>query len=356
MRYGNLDALRGVAALAVVMTHLSEQKISPSLVPRGHLAVDFFFALSGFVIAYAYGEKLEAGTLSLPRFLGIRATRLMPLAILGALSGAAILVLKLKLMPDRVDAPWQIVLSGLLNSALLPTLFGGAGSEHLLFPGDPPLWSLFFEMAINIVWAMLLLKAGFRTLAAIAIISGVCLSVMVLRTGTANLGYDVATFWGGALRVCLSFSLGLLIYKLRSRLSFNLDSRARFAVAIALALIFATPMAVGSGGFDLFAIFIAFPLAIVVAMNLPLETRLGAFLGEMSYPIYVLHFPILMAFSALAKKLPASVNPQVLAIPALVTIVIACWVVLKVFDEPARKVLRGLSHTARPARAEVSST
>ena len=58
--YDILDGLRGVAALLVVVFHLCEAHATShfdQLLNHGYLAVDFFFALSGFVIGYAYDDR-----------------------------------------------------------------------------------------------------------------------------------------------------------------------------------------------------------------------------------------------------------------------------------------------------------
>ena len=101
-RYETLDALRGLAALAVVVFHLGQVRLAPDLVPHGYLAVDFFFVLSGFVVAHAYEEALR-GSLSFRSFALRRAIRLYPLAILGATAGLALLILKWHFFPEKVD-------------------------------------------------------------------------------------------------------------------------------------------------------------------------------------------------------------------------------------------------------------
>ena len=87
----SLELLRGVAALAVLMLH-SGQVTGHDLMVSGYLAVDVFFALSGFVIALSYSERLAAG-LGFGKFVVARAIRFFPLYILGiALGGLATLV------------------------------------------------------------------------------------------------------------------------------------------------------------------------------------------------------------------------------------------------------------------------
>lgn len=84
-----LDGLRGIAALAVVIFHFMEMFItdfSKNFIAHGYLAVDFFFCLSGFVVAYAYDERIQQ--MSLKDFFRIRLIRLHPLVILGSIGFA----------------------------------------------------------------------------------------------------------------------------------------------------------------------------------------------------------------------------------------------------------------------------
>src|ERR1700735_970426 len=84
-----LDGLRGSAAFLIVIFHLFNYSFgfdSPmSLVRHAYLAVDFFFGLSGFVVAYAYDDRWAR--MSIPQFFRIRLIRLHPLVLLGATLG-----------------------------------------------------------------------------------------------------------------------------------------------------------------------------------------------------------------------------------------------------------------------------
>ncbi len=83
-----LDGLRGIAALAVVVFHFMEWIIpdfTQNFIGHGFLAVDFFFCLSGFVIAYAYDKRLPQ--MGIRAFFTSRLIRLHPLVIIGTLLG-----------------------------------------------------------------------------------------------------------------------------------------------------------------------------------------------------------------------------------------------------------------------------
>src|SRR6185312_1325126 len=83
-----LDGLRGLAAVAVVVYHFMEIAItdySKNFIAHGYLAVDFFFCLSGFVIAYAYDNRIAG--MSLWSFIKLRLIRLYPFVIIGLILG-----------------------------------------------------------------------------------------------------------------------------------------------------------------------------------------------------------------------------------------------------------------------------
>jgi peptidoglycan/LPS O-acetylase OafA/YrhL len=83
-----LDGLRGVAALSVVTFHFMEWvtfDYSKNFIGHGYLAVDFFFCLSGFVIGYAYDDRI--GKMGVRSFFTSRFIRLHPLVIAGSILG-----------------------------------------------------------------------------------------------------------------------------------------------------------------------------------------------------------------------------------------------------------------------------
>lgn len=90
--YVVLDGLRGVASIMVVVFHLFEAwshgDRRQQIINHGDLAVDFFFMLSGFVIAYAYDDRW--GSMSQWQFYKRRLVRLQPMIIVGAVLGAAL--------------------------------------------------------------------------------------------------------------------------------------------------------------------------------------------------------------------------------------------------------------------------
>src|SRR6201992_288482 len=122
--YEILDGLRGVAAIAVVIFHCFEvftfDHRFVQLMNHGYLAVDFFFLLSGFVIAYAYDDRW--GTMSTWDFFQRRLIRLQPMVVMGSLIGAALFYAQAgALFPMIAATPlWKMLLVMLLGCTLLP--------------------------------------------------------------------------------------------------------------------------------------------------------------------------------------------------------------------------------------------
>ena len=93
-RYATLDGLRGAAAMVVVFVHFHALYHLPEI-EHGYLAVDLFFAMSGFVIANAYDRKLSSGELNWQKYFVLRLFRLYPLYFAGLALGVAALAYRL---------------------------------------------------------------------------------------------------------------------------------------------------------------------------------------------------------------------------------------------------------------------
>jgi peptidoglycan/LPS O-acetylase OafA/YrhL len=144
--------MRGVAALAVLVVH-DPGFLLPVVMPSAYLAVNFFFFLSGFIIAHAYEARLFAG-LSWRQVMRDRIARLYPLYLLGIFVGFLSAAVALALGGGTLETLSGIVLaffSG-LTFLPLPTMH----ETPVLFPLNSPGWSLFFEVVVNVIYALLL--------------------------------------------------------------------------------------------------------------------------------------------------------------------------------------------------------
>jgi peptidoglycan/LPS O-acetylase OafA/YrhL len=344
-RYETLDALRGVAAIAVVVFHLSSFRMAILPSTHAYLAVDFFFVLSGFVVAHAYGAALLT-RMSWLDFVRRRMVRLMPLSVLGAVVGLAVLVVKWRFLPGHNDPLGVILGGGLLNIFLLPTFWSGPAYDHEMFPGDGPLWSLFFEMAVNLAWARLGPRLSVRSLAAFVGASAVVLIALSVWHGSTRMGVEPATFWGGVARSVFGFNLGVLIYRVRDRLTFPAFALGPLVAAAVVCAAFLGPLllvhdATQALVWDLVNILVILPATVAFAAAQGGAGRIGRLCGEISYPIYVLHWPCLAVFSGLHQLKFARVSPLAFGVVTLVAAIAVSWAAYKIYDEPVRRWLSG---------------
>jgi peptidoglycan/LPS O-acetylase OafA/YrhL len=335
-----LDGLRGVAALAVVVFHVF-LPLGVLAAPNGYLAVDFFFLLSGFVVANAYEARLKTG-LSWPSFMGLRLARLYPLLFLGMLMGV-LTALWIAPPPRAADVP-PFVGAAVAEFLVLPLGRLPYAGDHPLFVFNAPAWSLFWEIAVNAAWAALAPRLGVRGLAILIGAAGATLAVIAARHGSLQIGAEAASFGGGAARVTVSFFCGVALHRMLGRgARFHWRPGPLLATAI-LALVLFAPVVIGSGVFDPLAILMIFPAVLVLAIGAEptrAARRAARFVGDLSYPLYITHFPITRIFLHFAQsRRLAGGALDVLIVVELATIMIVATAALCLYDRPVRAWLR----------------
>ncbi|MBS0408520.1 MAG: acyltransferase [Proteobacteria bacterium] len=331
-----LDGLRGVAALLVGWLHAS-QVFSLSYRPaHAFLAVDFFFCLSGFVIAHAYDEKLDRG-MAFSDFALKRLVRLYPMILCGVLLGGALALVGSRAGPILILA---ITVSSL---ALLPV---GLMSHVQAYPINNPIWSLFFELAANAAYG--LERRVMRVNAALPAIlillaSGLALvAVAYGQRGIEEVGFSsVSTFFEGFVRVTYPFFAGVFIYRFGVfKLRFSAPS---LAVAMVLIAVLAAPIFQRAWGYDAFAVIGLFPAIVILGANASRSgslSKLWTLLGKLSYPFYIVHQPILRATGQIQAltHLPSAFATTLPALSMLAA-AISAYLILRLYDEPARRWL-----------------
>ena len=280
-----LDGLRGIAALAVAVLHASY--FFGRLMPQAYLAVDFFFALSGFVLAHAYGERLRS-EMSLYQFMIARLIRLYPLYFLSFLIW---LPFGVWLVMARGASPGVIAIQSITAVLFLPAPIAG------LYPFNSPAWSLFCELIANAWLAAFGARLSTSALVAFAALAAGGVIVVAARHGTLNGGFTWPTFYIGVIRVAYSFASGVIIYRLwqKHRPPVSLPA---VVVGMILFLILAARPSIGErGAFAAFASLVAFPLLIWVGaasqprhMMTKICTWLGAVHTRFTYWM-ILSFP-----------------------------------------------------------------
>lgn len=354
--YEILDGLRGVAAMMVVMFHTFEAHAGGSvfrqIINHGYLAVDFFFLLSGFVVAYAYDDRWERMTQW--EFYKRRLIRLQPMVIMGNIIGALLFYYQSCPMFNLVSTTpvWKVVVVMLVGFTMIPLLpsmdIRGWQEMH---PLDGPAWSLFFEYIANILYALFLRKITNKVLSVLVVLSaGLLIHLLVWGPRGDVIGgwtVDAEQLHIGFARLLFPFLAGMLLMRLGKRI----HVRGAFGwCSLILVAAFAIPRIGGpqhlwmNGLYEAFAIIVVFP--IIVAMGagdrvVPgFEEKVCRFMGDISYPLYITHYPLIYVYTAWATRQKVALAPSifwgVLLFLGAVAIAYAC---LKLYDEPLRKWL-----------------
>ncbi|MDE5971394.1 MAG: acyltransferase [Muribaculaceae bacterium] len=360
-RYDLLDGLRGVAAILVIFYHFGEGfATSPvdQMLNHGYLAVDFFFVLSGFVLGYAYDDRWRKG-MTASRFMLRRVIRLHPMVILSVALGAVAYLIQGGVQWDGtpVSLHWLLValLLGMLLIPVLPGMGADVRGNGEMFPLNGPSWSLFFEYIGSIRYAVWLHRLSVRALRWVVGLSAIGLSALALgnSSGAFHIGFGWSAgglgFLGGFFRLSFSFSAGLLLCRTfrarRIRGAFWICS-ALIAAALACPYVGAAngQPALPNAAYDLACTFLLFPAIVYIGAcgftTDRLSTGLCEFLGRLSYPVYIIHYPVMYLFYAwvwtngvtLAQAWPVCIGLFVL-------IIAMAWLSLRFYDEPLRRRL-----------------
>ncbi len=334
-----LDGMRGVAAIAIVIFHFMEIVYTPdkNFIGHGFLAVDFFFCLSGFVIAYAYDDRI--GEMGLIEFFKSRIIRLHPLVILGSVLG--LLAFLFDPFTAASSAGYSVGKTILifLSSALLIPYPEMEGRFFNLFGLNAPSWSLFWEYIANIVYAFVLFRTGRRSLIALTALSAAVLVWVAYDAGSLLGGWAGENFWDGGARIAYSFLTGLLIFRFKLIIKNKLGF---IGLSALLVLAFLMPFSWGWPG-ELAVVMVYFPLLVSLGAGAQVAQqvkKLCTFSGNISYPLYMTHYAVMWMFGAYyAKHHPGTGMLTVIILVGTTLLVGFAYAVMVLYDIPLRKYL-----------------
>ena len=366
--YALLDGLRGVAAILVLFYHIFEgfafaESVNGAgdglitTLNHGHIAVDFFFILSGFVISYAYDSRWKE--MNVWQFFKRRLIRLHPMLVMGAVIGFAAFAFVGFERWDGTVAPlgWAMT-AMLLTMLMIPAVQGlpyevrGNGE---MFPLNGPGWSLFFEYIGNILYALFIRRLSTKMLAALTIVLGLVHAYFfifdVSGYGMIGVGWtiDELNFWGGLVRMLFPFTLGMWLsrtYKPRK------VKGAFWICSAVLVMVFAVPYIPSEGVLNLNCLYeyicIAFVFPIIVCLGAcgsndtnSITNKINKRLGDISYPLYIVHYPIMYIFYAWLIDKHIYTLRECLGVASFVVLASVALAVLclKLYDEPVRRWL-----------------
>lgn len=359
--YELLDGLRGVAALLVIWYHVFEGFATSPYDQRfnhGYLAVAFFFILSGFVIGYAYDDRWPSGKMTLKSFFKRRLIRLHPMVVMGAVLGAVAFCMQgcEKWDHTAVSLPWVGV--ALVMGCLLLPVLPGTGPEVRgngeMYPLNGPSWSLFFEYVGNILYALFIRRLSVRWLAVLVGASALGLAGYAVGNGSGyghlGVGWTLAgtNLPGGMLRLLFAFPMGLLM----SRVFRPVHIRGAFWLcSLIVALLLSVPHVGGSGApwmngvYDTVCVVLVFPVLVWLGASGcttdRTSSRICKFLGDISYPIYIVHYPSMYLFYAWVWNNGLTFGQVWPAAAGLfIGNILLAYLCLKFYDEPVRKWLK----------------
>lgn len=375
-----LDGLRGAAALMVLWYHVFEGfafagGTAIETFNHGHLGVDFFFMLSGFVISYAYDDrwKTTSGGLTIGSFFKRRLIRLQPMVVMGALIGLITYLIQGGVRWDGTQMSFHWIMMAFLLAMFLIPAYPGAPYDVRgngeMYPLNGPSWSLFFEYIGNILYALFIRKLSNKQLTALVVTTGLLWIAFVVFdiSGYDMIGIgwtlDAANFLGGLLRMLFPFSLGMLMAR-----NFNVKSQKSkvegfcfksfitkniFWIAIiVMFVLFSMPYISKTGDisvngiYELACIIFVFPFIVWFGaagnITCKFSTKICKFLGDISYPLYIVHYPVMYLFYSwlIDNKLYSLGETWQVVLLVMATNIALAYACLKLYDEPIRKRLK----------------
>ncbi len=349
-----LTAMRFYAAMWVVLFHywpkLAVAGGTPAFVERGYLGVELFFVLSGFILCHVYLPAAERGGFKYGSFLWARIARVYPLH-LATLLGVGVLAIGATVAGFSIDSAilsWQSLPANLLMLhawGLAPE----AGWNH-------PSWSISAEWFAYLsfpLFAWVALKVKSRPFAAFAGAGALLAVLYAVFPLFAGHTLTSATIAWGALRIVPCFALGCAAY-----LVWKADVLRDKAQAVGLsALLIAAIAAMAAFGAHDTPLVLTFGALMVSLASLTstgskaMTSRIGVYLGEISYAVYMVCVPWKLLFVNAASKLLGVSEQMPLWLWAvfIVSVVPLAAAAHHLVERPARTALKTFADRRRAA-------
>ncbi len=357
VRLRSLDSLRGIAAIGVAFffhynhfnfeyftAHPEAQPWFSSLswfYQCGWNLVDFFFVLSGFIFMHVYYKKISENRISERTFFILRLSRLYPLHIATLLLVAAVQYFRLLSGKAYFDCQYNDLYHFLLN-----VFFLQAGFFNDSFSFNHPSWSLSCEVAAYFIFFYTLKKAKKpAVLFILYMFAGI--SILQMRLSYPLFNPQIARMLMAFFAGCLLFYLNGYVGRLSSKTKRIILTSLVLYSALVTALIIKAGYPVVFGHWDRVMPLMIYPLCILLLLNIALiekffSLRPFTFIGDLSYSIYLLHFPVqLLMFTFLPMagvQLDYTRGSSLLIYATLTTSIAAASHYL--FEKPVQRMIR----------------
>lgn len=332
--------MRGVCALTVFVFHLFPLPSQHGLHSHGYIAVDAFFIISGFVIAASYEDRLRNG-LSLLDFLYARVRRLGPTYWFGLSLGAVswIWILTVAHHIAASAALISVVCFLVLEAVLIPTLSGGSMNSFTL---NSPAWSIFGELAVNVLYASSVRRLTNSTLVLTICVGWLATLCIALLSGHGwDFGWLGGTILLSPIRAAPAFAMGVLLFRVAERgwLSHLPNGPAWLPVALWCGMAF---MPATGHILLLDSIFVMVLTPALVAWVVRSEAfapRWSTALGRLSYPLYLCQMPLILTADTIRLRWGIEALLPIQLAVAAVTLAIS-WGVARTLEPPAKRIVR----------------
>jgi peptidoglycan/LPS O-acetylase OafA/YrhL len=365
-RFLALDSLRGIAAVGVALFHI-QAVAGPSTLPvfrNGNLFVDFFFVLSGFVIAASYGERLAHG-FGMARYMALRVGRVWPLHLfmVGAYLALELVSVAIGSFGLAPGAPFtgthslgHLFTGIFLLDGYIPergNFYSGAG------------WSISVELLLYVL-AALAFRRGRTGLALLFALGGIALAARIA-------GIDWPLFTRAVQRGLAGFAAGTACWLLHQHLRARRLPLPGLAEVAALASLFAFLWFAERHDYSALVVL---PAALTVQVFAREEGALSrmlrgwgwGWLGRLSYAMYMVHAFVfsrvlealillgrktghtwaiyMMDGSVPIKRIVLPLVPSTLLQLAMIALALAAsWLAWRWVEEPARQWSRARAAT-----------
>jgi peptidoglycan/LPS O-acetylase OafA/YrhL len=285
-----------------------------------------------------------------------RLVRLQPMVVLGSVVGAILFYFqKSPAFPLIADTPlWKLLLTMIIGATLIPVPISmDIRGWQEMHPLDGPGWSLFFEYIANILYATLFRRFS-KSLLAILVILAACLLTGYLVLGPKG---DLIGGWSinaeqlfiGFTRVLFPFTAGLLLCRMGKPIRIK---NAFWWCSVLIILVLSIPR-IGdehhlwmNGVYEAVTVILVFPLIVSIGaggvISNPRSARICKFLGDISYPLYITHYPLIYTFTAWVSNdhITLGLKGLLVGLAVVIVSILLAYAYLKRYDEPVREWLK----------------